>query len=250
MKIAAILILSLLTCTAYSQKLETEQTNIGALIGAGNTNLLDEYISPSDYTGVPVTFGVFWSELSAAKETGVNFEYSDINYLEYLNNRAETYDFQFDYRILYNILEGRFLEKPLIVYLGPDFGIYMHYRDQKVASNSKALSIAAALTAGAEASAVSRISKKISAAGRLSLALLSFTARTPSLKDAGNIPKPVALLTLPRIIGLRFSISASYYITQRFTVQIGYGNKFLLIDKWDKFRMITDNLFLRFGMDF
>ena len=250
MKIALVFIISVLTCTAYSQKLETEQTNMGVLIGAGNTNLLDEYISPSDYTGVPISFGVFWSEIGKAKETGINFEYSVIKNLEYLNSRADTYDFLLDYRILYNIFEGKFFDKPLRVYLGPDFGIYMHYRDQKVANNSKALSIASALTAGAEASAVSKITKKVTAAGHLSLALLSFTARTPSLKDAGNIPTPVALLTLPTIIDLRFSISARYYITQRIMLRIGYGNKFLLIDKWDKFRMITDNLFFGFGMDF
>lgn len=250
MKITAILILSFLTCTSYSQNLEKKQSDIGAFIGVGNTNLLDEYISPSDYTGVPFTYGLFWSELSAEKETGVNFKYSVINDLKNMNSRADTYDFLLDYRILYNIYEGKFLEKPLRVYLGPDFGIYMHYREQKVADNSKALSIASTLAAGAEGSAVSIISKKITAAGHLSLALLSFTARTPSLKDTGNLPTPIALLTLPTIIDLRFSVSARYYITQRITVQIGYGNKFILIDKWDKFRMINDNLILQFGMDF
>lgn len=250
MKIAIVLIISFLTCTAYSQKPGKEESNVGAFIGIGSTNLLDEYISPSDYTGVPVSFGVFWSELSAEKETGVNFEYGVIKNLEYLNSLADTYDFLLDYRILYNVFEGKFLEKPVRVYLGPDFEIYMHYRDQKVADNTKALSVASALTAGAEASAVSMVSKKITAAGHLSLALLSFTARTPSLKDAGNIPTPVALLTIPSVIDLRLSISVRYNFTERFTVQIGYGNKFLLIDKWDKFRMLTDNLFLSFGAEF
>jgi hypothetical protein len=250
MKLKIIFLFSLTTGFLFSQNTNTEQKSISAVFGIGNNHLTDEYISKNEYTGISNSYGLEWIDRNNSRLTGVGFDFKTINNLKNMNNVAATYDFLIHYKYLYNIYSGKLFARPINIFLGPDFGFCIHYRDQKVAYSSQALSLASLFSANAALCAVGNISESFSISGNLSLSVLSFTIRTPSLEDANHVPTPVALLGIPKAVNLNTSVFANYSISENFTFQLGYRLMFLEINKWDYFRLINDNVIIQCGVNF
>jgi hypothetical protein len=244
-----VLLICLAAGYAYSQNNNIEQRNISGLFGLGNNHVLDEYVTKNEYTGISYSLGVHWTDRSTLRETGVRFEYGKISNLKNLNNKANVNNFNISYRYLYNVYSGSAFNKPLNVYLGPCFGIYMHYREQEVAVK-KLPSIAVLLYANAAMSAVSSLTESFSIEGNLYLSVLSFTGRIPSIEDANNIPTPIALLSIPSLINVNASVFAQYNISGRVMLQVGYNFGFMQINKWDKFRLLSDDVIIKCGINF
>lgn len=235
---------------SFPQDTISDKSNMMIEYGIGNNHLIDEYISKNEYTGISNKYGFLWSVLDSSRLTGVDFSYNTISTLQNHNNSATTYDFQLGYKYLYDIYRGTLFSSPFVMYLGPEFNIYMHYRDQKVAASSKALSIASLISTDASLAAISYISDRFFIISNLSLSLLSFTARTPSLKEVNNLPTPIKLLTVLSFQNISSSIMACYTITNNIEINVGYNFRFLLINEWDKFRLIGDHVMLRLGVYF
>ena len=233
-----------------SQNIDADFRNVNVFYGLGNNHLIDEYISRNEYTGISNSYGLNWIDRNNSRQSEIGFDFKTIKNLKNMNNEAATYDFLIDYKYLYNIYSGDIFNKPLNIFLGPDFGFYIHYRDQRVASSSKALSVASLFFANAALNAVSNISESFSVSGSLSFSVLSFTIRTPSMEDNNNIPTPVALLSIPKVLNLNASVFASYNILNNMWLQLGYRLIFLQINKWDYFRLISDNLVIQCGVNF
>lgn len=250
MIIKILLFLCLIVGSSFSQNLELEKTYLSIGFGIGNTHLIDEYISKNEYTGISNKYNLYWSVHDSSRSMGVDFSFGKINNLQNINNSATTYDFRLGYRYLYNIYSGTVFSNPLFLYIGPEFNIYMHYRDQKVAESSKALSIASAISSDAALNAVYYLLDNLSLSYSFTLSVLSFTAQTPSLKDANNLPSPIDLLTILSIQNINSSIFVVYKITDPINIKIGYNFRFVQISKWDRFRLINDNIILQLGLDF
>ena len=248
MKTKIFLLVYILAGCLFAQSTMWDKDEINAFYGIGNNHLLDEYISKNEYSGVSSLGGIYWLHTNAKNQTRVGFIYSTASNLENLNNRAATYDFQMDYQHLYSICKTTLFDKPLNLYLGPDFGFYLHYRNQKIAA-SLALSVAALFSANAAMNAECRLSDKFSVSGNLLLSALSFTVRTPSLEDTNNIPTPVALLPIPNVLNLNAGLFTTYNINGWINLQCGYRFVFMKISKWDYFRQLNDNLIFQCGVN-
>ena len=242
------IVLSLLLFTTISA--QQNKSQIGLSIALNKAQIIDEYISKNEYSGSSISYVGIWENHTDTHISELIFDFNKINDLRSNNSKAIVYDFTTAYKYFYSVKETTLFDKPLHLFLGPGASIYFHYRDQKVANSSKALSVASLITVDIAVKAELILTEKFEVLSSISLSPFSFAGRTPSAKDSENLPTPVGFLYPFNLLNVKSSFGVKYKVTNNIFLRAGHSFRYLQIFKWDKFRLLQDSFYLQFGVNF
>ena len=246
-----VLISIFLTILLFSSiKSQTIRSDIGFSAILSNTHLLDEYISKNEYSGNSLSYGINWEDQNEKRILELSFYLNKIDNMTSLMSKATVHDFYAFFSYLYHLNDHQLFNKTLSFYLGPGSSIILHYREQKVASSTKAVSFASLITVDIAAKAILDLSDKFEILGFAAISPLSFAGRMPSFKNPENLPTPVGFLHLFNLINLNSSLGIKYKITDTIFLKSCYNFHYIQIFKWDKFRVLQDSFYLQFGVSF
>jgi hypothetical protein len=245
-KLALILLQCAVTFGTFAQESTPRHyafaDGLGIRAGISHSAIRDEFISDEKYSGSLPYVALSWSRFHDAYGYRLIFEFESSTSVKNHNVSAEITQATFDFEYLYPVGNFPLLSNDLALLAGPSAEIFLHFRNQNIASGGSslfnALSFSSLLSAAAKAEAYYPLNDvfQIDFGARLSILSLGGRMINPEKKDVSV----VKVLTVLSSIRLSTEIAARYRVAKPLTLALVYQFKYTRIAGWDLFLSGSD----------
>ncbi len=242
----AVLIILLVNSVAVAQDSTAAQPffdeGLSIRGGFGRIAVRDEFISDERYSGAIPFVGIMWSRFHDTYGYRLDLEFQHTSNLKNYNVSAGITQFRLGLDYLYPVGSFRLMSRRVMVFLGPTAEMFIHYRQQNIASGGTidAYSFAGLFSAGIRSEAWMPISKSfcLHAVGQTSVLSLGVRMVDPSTTSESFLK----ILTPFAGFNAHAGVGVSYRLTGSLVVDAGYRFDITRISTWDFFISGNDNL--------
>ena len=235
---------------SYSQDTITNiqklPSGISVQYGLGNLGVKDGFISEEKYLGYTTNFYLSWNKYHRKYHKRIEVDYRTGDHIKNNNVLASIHQFSLNSINLYPAGSIHLFSKRASFYIGPSTDIFVHFRQQNIASGGmamfNAISFASLFSVGFNSEMIYPVSEKFNVVLTNNFSVFSLGLRIFDLTD--EEVSPVKFLTAFNGLNVKTNISANYQLYKYVSINMGYQSFVSRITAWDKFYGVSDNLFI------
>jgi hypothetical protein len=220
--------------------------------GLGHYSVRDEYLSAEKYSGTLPYFSATWARSREGGGFRIGVEHRNSSEIRNNNISAGVTSFALDLDYLYRVATLSLFSRDAALFLGPSTGFFMHFSELNIAFSELELpySFAVLLPVGFNSTLVLPATDRLQVIGSFRTSVLSLGLRMIDFYEDDDEPSPVRFLSLLSGADAHLRLGASYALTDRLSLDLGYEFQVLRIKPWDSLLSTSDNVLFGFTVGF